>query len=77
MNDKYIIRNCPSTYQNFDDKFVCTTQRKEKVFPFYCMDCADCVLKQIVNECVNSLRFSCERILAEKLLGLLEIQEVE
>lgn len=42
-----IIRNCPSTYQNFEEKFVCTSQIKEKGFPFYCQDCTDCVLKKI------------------------------
>lgn len=59
MSDKYIIRNCPSTYQNFEDKFVCTTQIKEKGFPFYCQNCTDCLLKQIVELCKDYYK-NCE-----------------
>lgn len=90
MSDKYIIRNCPSTYQNFEDKFVCTSQIKEKGFPFYCQDCTNCVMKQIVELC-EGIKCPCEykgadcwectesgaRRFANKILKLLDIQEVE
>jgi hypothetical protein len=75
MNDKYIIKNCPACRQyqvgvyTCNELYDCDLQR--------CQDCTDCKMKQIVKECTNSLRFSCERILAEKLLGLLDIQEVK
>ena len=69
---KYVIKNCP----NYDDYFN-PNETCRKKYSQYCQDCTDCILKQIVNECANSLRFSCERILAENLLGLLDIQEIE
>jgi len=69
MNDKYIIKNCPC----YDCGYCTSRLVKERG----CINCTDCKMKQIVKECTNSLRFSCERILAEKLLGLLDIQEVK
>lgn len=90
MSNKYIIKNCPATYQNFEDKFVCTTQIKEKGFPFYCQDCTDCKLKQIVELCKNIksinktnsyvgeyIEFTQRSPLADEILELLDIQEVE
>ena len=87
MSDKYIIRNCPATYLNFESKYVCTTQIKQKGFPFYCVDCTDCVLKQIVELCkhiksinkTNSyvgeyIEFTQRSPLAEEILDLLDIQ---
>lgn len=65
---KYVIKNCPTLMGNR----LCYGKTTKQ-----CADCTDCIMKRIVNECANSLRFSCERILAEKLLGLLDIQEVE
>lgn len=65
---KYIIKNCPATYQNFEDKFVCTSRIKQKGFPFYCHDCTDCLIKRIVeraNDC-----------LTPEVIELLEIEEV-
>lgn len=50
MSDKYIIKNCPAIYKNFEDNFVCTAQIKVKSFPFYCQNCTDCVMKQIVEK---------------------------
>lgn len=69
MSDKYIIRNCPSTYENFEDKYVCTSQVKQKGFPCYCQDCTDCVLKQIVKQAGYCL--------CPEILELLDIDEVE
>lgn len=77
----YIVRNCPATYQNFEDKFVCTSQIKQKGFPFYCKDCTDCIIKRIVNLLDvkqgetegEAWRFG----LAIQIADLLEIEEVE
>lgn len=71
--NKYIIKNCPCYTIAYHCKYSCSG----KTLSPYCQDCDDCVMKQIVKECTNSLRFSCERILAEKLLGLLDIQEIK
>ena len=67
---KYIIKNCPA-YDCSITEWNCLGSDATE-----CKN-GNCIMKQIVNECANSLRFSCERILAEKLLGLLDIQEVE
>ena len=83
MSDKYIIRNCPSIYQNFEDKFVCTTQIKQKGFPCYCQDCTDCVMKQIVELCgkYHIIDAGYQKVainyLSSDILKLLDIQEVE
>jgi hypothetical protein len=74
---KMIIRNCPATYQNFEDKFVCTSQIKEKGFPFYCQDCTDCLLKQIVEKCMEDWEDMATDRFQRELLDLLDIQEVE
>ena len=66
--NKYVIKNCPTLTGNR----LCYGKTIKQ-----CTDCTDCIMKQIVKECTDSLRFSCERILAEKLLGLLDIQEVK
>lgn len=76
---KYIIKNCPSTYQNFEDKYICTSQVKQRGLTLYCQDCTDCVIKQIAKKCrlqVQGIGMSGKN-LAEKIFGLLDIQEVE
>ena len=87
--NKYVIKNCPATYQNFEDKFVCTSRIKQKGFPFYCQDCTDCIIKQIVELCkepFNNFDLDDTRIQDKKfyahlllmpILKLLEIEEVE
>ena len=70
--NKYVIKNCPAYSKDALD--FCFAKNAAQAI---CYNCTDCVIKQIVKECTNSLRFSCERILAEKLLGLLDIQEIE
>ena len=75
MNSKYVIKNCPACCE-YTQTYCCEDNYDKQGRDTYCELIDDCVMKQIVNECANSLRFSCERILAEKLLGLLDIQEV-
>lgn len=86
MSDKkMIIRNCPA----FDSKY---NECHSKIEPhkIYCMDCTDCVLKQIVELC-KGIKCPCEykgadcwectesgaRRFADKILKLIDIQEVE
>lgn len=66
--NKYIVKNCPTLMGNR----LCFGKTTKQ-----CADCNDCIMKRIVKECTNSLKFSCERILAERLLGLLDIQEIK
>jgi hypothetical protein len=61
----YIVKNCPTTYLNFEDKYVCTSQIKEKGFPFYCQDCTDCVIKQAIEKCKKKSG-KCERCMASE-----------
>lgn len=88
MSDKYIIRNCTAIYENYEDKFVCTSQIKENGFPCYCKDCTDCILKQIVEKCkeVNTKFYDSvhQRYLspskakfARQILELLDIEEIK
>jgi hypothetical protein len=87
---KYIIRNCPEIYENYEDKFVCTAQIKQKGFPFYCATCTDCVMKRIVKRCRKEQEYHKEwqketgfnyavtgLRLANDILKLLDIEEVE
>ena len=74
----YVIRNCPATYQNFEDKFVCTSQIKVKSFPFYCQNCTDCLLKQIANKCMERyVGFLEESFIKDEILNLLQIEVIE
>ena len=76
---KYIIKNCP--YYSEDE----TLDGYENMLD--CQNITDCLLKQIVEKCLNGLDFSIfkgvdgcysERgILAKEILQLLDIQEVE
>lgn len=76
---KYIIKNCLS-YENS----VCDNQ------DMFCQDCTDCVMKQIVELCKEQKVINCnidgkEQVLkayyhthlGDKILELLDIQEVE
>lgn len=74
MSDKkIIIRNCPCYYLE--------TCGAEGVEEQYCQDCTDCVMKQIVELCVNEInysdRWSESRAFAKELLDTIDIQEVE
>lgn len=66
---KYIVKNFPATYQNFENKFVCTSQIKQNGFPFYCQNCTDCLIKQIVERA--------NLCLTPEVIELLEIEECE
>ena len=65
---KYIVKNCPTTYQNFENKFVCTSQIKQNGFPFYCLNCTDCIIKQIVGLCKETLEQENDQINALRCL---------
>ena len=79
MGSKYIIKNCPACRQyqvgiyTCDDLYDCDLQ--------HCQDCTDCVMKQIVELCVNEInysdRWSESRAFAKELLDTIAIQEVE
>ena len=85
MMKNYVITNCPA----FDKQY---NECHSKIEPhkLYCMDCTDCLLKQIVELC-KGIKCPCEykgadcwectengaRRFADKILELLDIQEVE
>lgn len=74
MSDKYIIRNCPSFYRDF-----CGADDTD----YFCCDETDCVMKRIVEMCKETLEQendpinALEMSFAQKILKLLDIQEVE
>lgn len=78
---KYIIKNCP----NYDDYFN-PNETCRKRYSQYCQDCTDCILKQIVELCKeeSSIIQHKQKVkvkglnkLADRILELLDIQEVE
>jgi len=86
MNNKYIIRNCPSCYYIYCDKeYECNWRGSGITKP--CQDCTDCVIKQIVEKCKNNKKIVYETefgiltaykkgSLSDEILELLDIQEV-
>jgi hypothetical protein len=86
---KYVIKNCPSCYYIYCDKeYECNWRGSGITKP--CQDCTDCLLKQIVELCKEQKVINCnidgkEQVLkayyhthlSDKILELLDIQEVE
>ena len=82
---KYIIRNCPAILPMTK---LCDSENMKKPSD-YCINCTDCVMKQIVELCKNkdyfvkrfpNTEFSSgvqNSELAFDILKLLDIQEVE
>ena len=86
MNDKYIIKNCPAlikeAFQNNQIDGIARTTQVRKNLCFYntslqCQDCTDCVLKQIVEKCMEDWEDMATDRFQRELLDLLDIQEVE
>lgn len=82
MNDKYIIKNC--TACEFSDWEECTGYLAEgyicndihtKIVE--CQDCTDCIMKQIVEKCMEDWEDMATGRFQRELLDLLDIQEVE
>ena len=73
---KYIIKNCPETFQNIDDNYVCPSVCRQEGFPVYCKNTTNCLLKRIVELCANKYYKDVYK-LEDKILNLLEIEEVQ
>lgn len=71
---KYVIKNCPACRQynvfGVDDKPCCYSYMK------YCQDCTDCVMKQIVDYCLDNEEYG-DEYYTRPILEKLDIQEVE
>jgi len=79
---KYIIRNCPCFVEgiaikgNEQKTQTCNNHKVRELT--YCQDCTDCKLKQIVELCKGEQQSRvATNILSNKILKLLDIQEVE
>lgn len=86
MSRRMIIRNCPAYSETQGVYWTCYEDNNKLL----CQDCTDCVMKQIVELC-NGIKCPCEykgadcwectesgaRRFADKILKLLDIQEVE
>ena len=86
MTNKYVIKNCDSSYYNIDDKLVCAAFKKPE--PYFCQDCTNCLLKKVVGECKETLAemdkdsgrnaYAGGRCIeAENILRLFEIEEIK
>lgn len=86
-NKKYIIRNCPAIfYSGITPEPKCW--QKWEQFDETCQNCTDCIMKQIVEKCKETLNVMKNQsgvnayaggrcVEAERTLKLLDIQEVE
>ena len=80
---KYIIKNCPALFITKDGEFKNDCCNKDGYSP--CQGCTDCVMKQVVELCKESLNSletyvdvrSFECVVLQNILQLLDIQEVE
>ena len=84
---KYIVKNCPSYDKDEQKGYTCTTLSVKSA---ECEDCTDCLIKKVIEKCKN-IDCPCEdkgtaclvcgedsrKILANEILQLFEIEEVE
>lgn len=87
---KYVIKNCPVAFNTRVDGTYCNDVEIANGKNIHCQYITDCVMKQIVELC-NRIKCPCEykgvdcwecaesgaRRFADKILKLLDIQEVE
>ena len=71
--NKYIIKNCP-VYKPEHYRHCCDLDGNYK-----CQNCTDCLLKQIVEMCVDKMdnEFNSSSVFAQEILDILDISEVE
>lgn len=76
---KMIIRNCPAIY-GIDDGFLCS-YREDEEDEKYCLDCTNCILKQIYKLCKDDYTQFGDKELRydtlEEIIKLLDIEEAE
>lgn len=87
MSNKYVIKNCPAYCEkllSYDfstntsevtDRYVCIGSISNS--NYHCQDCTDCVLKQIVELCMEDWEDMTTDRFQRELLDLLDIREVE
>ena len=75
---KYVILNCPAYKGSTPDEtdWQDYTACGHYTGGVYCQDETDCLLKQIVEKC-NDTKEAGHNELANKILELLDIQEIE
>ena len=75
MGSKYIIKNCPSCYYIYsDNEYECNWRGSGITRP--CKDCTDCVMKQIVDHCLDNEKYG-DEYYTRPILEKLDIQEIE
>ena len=66
MAKKYIVKNCPA-YNDY-----C-----EEIKSYECQDCTDCLIKQVIKSCKDSLDMGYrDEFISSEILQLFEIEEV-
>jgi hypothetical protein len=77
MSDKYIIKNCPVAFNTRVDGTYCNDVEITNGKNIHCQYITDCVLKQIVELCMEDWEDMTIDRFQRELLDLLDIQEVE
>ena len=72
MNKKYIVKNCPCIYTGWRTMYECFYYNKP------CIDCTDCLIKQVIKSCKDSLDMGYrDEFISSEILQLFEIEEVD
>lgn len=67
MDKKYIVKNCPA-YSDY-----C-----EEIKSYECQDCTNCLIKQVIEKCKDSLDMGYrDEFISSEILQLFEIEECE
>ena len=67
---KYIVKNCPSAYQDYRMRYLCDYNYDKP-----CKDCTDCLIKQVIEK-MKEHPF-CDCSCGDEILQLFEIEECE
>ena len=71
MSDKYIIKNCPCYDTEYEECLNTFRDEYKK-----CYDRTDCVMKRIVDDCLDNEKYG-DAYYTRHILEKLDIQEVE
>lgn len=67
-SNRYVIRNCPA--------IISLYERPQCALPsnYYCKDCTDCVIKQVIEKCKEHPFKDCA--CGDEILQLFDIEEI-
>ena len=71
---KYIVKNCPCYDKDEQKGYTCTTLSVKSA---ECVNCTDCLIKQVIEKCNAKQDLYSTKRFAEEILQLFEIEECE